>query len=55
MHKDKHSKIWVPIIVVLVILGLIWFAWWSISNSKKASTDILKSKDKPTTQTTDNQ
>lgn len=55
MHEDKHSKIWVPIVVVLVIAGLIWFAWWSVSNSKRTSSEILKSRDKETTQTTENQ
>jgi len=42
MQKNQNGTVWVIIVVILAIIAMVGFAWWSISHSKQKSAEILK-------------
>jgi len=51
MFKNQKGNAWVGIVVVLVIVGVIAFTWWSVSTSEKRSSELLKPLDNSKTDT----
>jgi cytochrome oxidase assembly protein ShyY1 len=44
--KKQNGNAWVGVVVVLVIATLVALTWWSVSRSEQRSSEILKSKNK---------
>jgi len=51
MSKNQHGNTWVGVVVVLVIVALVALTWWSVSRSEQRSSEILKSKNKDSSET----
>jgi flagellar basal body-associated protein FliL len=51
--KKQSGNAWVGVVVVLVIVALVALTWWSVSRSEQRSSEILKPKNKDSSETID--